>query len=565
MLRKMKAKGEVDKKTCEFLVIPKPGPGRFYLLPKIHKRSYDVPGRPVISNNSTPTENISAFIDHHLKEIPPKIPNILEDTRDFLNRIEELGDIPEDSILVSFDVVGLYPSIPHDEGIEYMHEMLQQHSTSKVSAESLCELAELILTNNFFEFGDKIYHQKLGTAMGTKFAPQYANIFMAGLEKRMLNDAAYTIYLWWRFLDDIFTIWTHGMEALNEFFEYINTYHPYIKFTMKIMEDNKLDFLDALLEKVGRKIKTDLYSKEVDTHQYLHASSCHPIHCKNTIAYGQALRLKRICSEPEVLEKRLEELKGWLTRRGYLEKNITSGINRATQKSRSDLLQKQQKQQDQEQPITLVLTYHPALKNIRQILQNVQRYINKSPALRKILPTPPRVAFRNDVSIRGTLVRAKLPPVEPEMRGCFPCGDKRCGIDGVLHPGMTFTDKSGEFVYNINHHFDCNSTNVVYLLSCKVCSLQYIGSTTAKKFRLRFNKYKSDISLYGQGRRGFKQERFIAHFHHGNHSGTFNDLQVQIIDYCDPNNQERRESFWIYTLKTMYPDGWNCKEAIHRD
>ena len=67
------------------------------------------------------------------------------------NRIEELGDIPEDSILVSFDVVGLYPSIPHDEGIEYMHEMLQQHSTSKVSAESLCELAELILTNNFLD------------------------------------------------------------------------------------------------------------------------------------------------------------------------------------------------------------------------------------------------------------------------------------------------------------------------------------------------------------------------------------------------------------------------------
>ena len=54
---------------------------------------------------------------------------------------------------------------------------------------------------------------------------------------------------------------------------------------MKIMEDNKLDFLDALLEKVGQKIKTDLYSKELDTQKYLHASSCHPIHCKNTIAY----------------------------------------------------------------------------------------------------------------------------------------------------------------------------------------------------------------------------------------------------------------------------------------
>ena len=48
----------------------------------------NVPGRPVISNNGTATARISSFLDFHLKNIVPTIPRILEDTRNFLYRIE---------------------------------------------------------------------------------------------------------------------------------------------------------------------------------------------------------------------------------------------------------------------------------------------------------------------------------------------------------------------------------------------------------------------------------------------------------------------------------------------
>ena len=40
-----------------------------YLLPEIHKRLYDAPGRPVISNCGTPTEKTSGFFDNQLKEV----------------------------------------------------------------------------------------------------------------------------------------------------------------------------------------------------------------------------------------------------------------------------------------------------------------------------------------------------------------------------------------------------------------------------------------------------------------------------------------------------------------
>ena len=73
----------------------------------------NVPGRQVISNNGTNAENISLYLDYHLKSLIPNIPHILEDTRDFVNRIQDLSDLPESSILVSTDVVG-NPHIPHE-------------------------------------------------------------------------------------------------------------------------------------------------------------------------------------------------------------------------------------------------------------------------------------------------------------------------------------------------------------------------------------------------------------------------------------------------------------------
>ena len=58
----------------------------------------------------------------------------------------------------------------------------------KLSTKGLCDLASIVLKENYFELSSKIYHQKLGTAIGTKFAPPYANLFMAGLEKRIFEN-----------------------------------------------------------------------------------------------------------------------------------------------------------------------------------------------------------------------------------------------------------------------------------------------------------------------------------------------------------------------------------------
>ena len=111
----------------------------------------------------------------------------------------------------------------------------------------------MILTENYFELGKDMYHQKLGTAIGTKFAPPYANLFMAGLENKIFSDTNIQPLLCLRYLDGIFCIWTDGLEKLKEFFSYLNSCHPTIQFTMDY-SNTTINFLDVSVTKNSAKL-----------------------------------------------------------------------------------------------------------------------------------------------------------------------------------------------------------------------------------------------------------------------------------------------------------------------
>ena len=98
-------------------------------------------------------------------------------------------------------------------------------------------------------------------------------------------------------------------------------------------------------------------------------------------------------------------------------------------------------------------------------------------------------------------------------------------------------------------------------LFVKVCLKQYVGSTVAR-IRLRFNQYKSSVKLNGEGWRGFKIEKLIEHFLLLSHNRTHEDIKVQKIGHCDPNDQEDREDLWIFHLDTLHPKLFNQKRAL---
>ena len=84
--------GYIDEKPKKYLVQTYVKPGRFYILPKIHKTGN--PGRPLVSSNSHPTERISQFVDYHINPLVSTLDSHIKDTTDFLNKLSNLGNLP---------------------------------------------------------------------------------------------------------------------------------------------------------------------------------------------------------------------------------------------------------------------------------------------------------------------------------------------------------------------------------------------------------------------------------------------------------------------------------------
>ena len=142
--------------------------------------------------------------------------------------------------------------------------------------------------------------------MGTRVAPNFANVYM-GRFQDFKTEWSNCVILWVRFTDDIFLIWKGDIDSLTIFIDHLNNAATSIKFTHEISA-NSVNFLDTtvLKDRQGN-ISTDVYQKPTDTQPYLHWTSAHPPHLKQSTPYSQALRLKRICSSTDALKKQIIE------------------------------------------------------------------------------------------------------------------------------------------------------------------------------------------------------------------------------------------------------------------
>ena len=307
------------------------GPAKFYQMFKVHK-SHNAPEtppeRPIISASGSVTENVGLFVEHHIKDFANKHPSYLQDTPDFLRMLEARNagqPLPKNAILVTLDVSSLYTNIPQDEGLDCIRECLNDRINPEVPTDLIVKMMEIVLKHNIFEFNQELFIQLIGTAMGCRPAPSYANIFMAKkidpeivkIAQSLIKDKN-PVDTFKRFLDDIFMIYTGSISSLHELLNELNCLHPSIKFTMShttppdvqesecdCLSVDHLAFLDTSCRIVDGKVLTDLYRKETDRNQYLLPSSCHPAHVSDNIPYSLALRIVRICSLPEDREKKI--------------------------------------------------------------------------------------------------------------------------------------------------------------------------------------------------------------------------------------------------------------------
>ena len=452
----------------------------------------------------------------------------IEDTPDLLRKFEEMneqGNLPANSKPYSIDIKSFYTNIPLDEGIQAFKETLDEIQDKNIPTSYLIKLLQLVMGCNIFKFNDEYWIQLIGTCMGTRVAPTYANIFMGKLETKMLARCpeALTKFLhtWKRFIDDILLIWTGTDEEFQLFFNFLNTFHPTIKFDepQHNPEDNSCDFLDMRISIKDGKINTDLFRKETSKPRALLPSSAHPGHITPNIVYSMAFRLLRICSNEETFEKRLEELKNdFLIPRNYHQKVIEGQFKRIKNlpgqtflEKRAKALEKKIKNTDKNKSRVIApMDFNPQLPKLSEVLaKHFKAMIFRKPELKETFSDPPMVALRQPPNLRKLICKSTLPQQKrsdklvrkshrqaPGWRKCGKGTTTCCPY--ALPPTSEVTGQVTGFQHKIKESVTCESENCVYYWRCQKANCkfypkcEYVG-LTRRPYRLRLAEHKQYV------------------------------------------------------------------------
>jgi hypothetical protein len=113
------------------------------------------------------------------------------------------------------------------------------------------ELLDICFTATYFQFEDKFYQQKEGTAMGSSLSPMVSNIFMKKIEEISLDAADHKPAKCLRYVDDTFVVWPHGPARLQQFHHHLSSLTPTIEFIIEVETNDTFPFLDvSVLKKV---------------------------------------------------------------------------------------------------------------------------------------------------------------------------------------------------------------------------------------------------------------------------------------------------------------------------
>ena len=237
-------------------------------------------------------------------------------------------------------------------------------------------------------------------------------------------------------------------------------------------------------------------------------------------------------------------LKSKLLRRKYPENLIDSAINKARTIDRRALLESKNKQNDKN-IVPFCVTYHPNLVRISKIIKINSAILAENPLTTHILNNRLLTAFRRGDSLRNILVRSDIRKIEKKKKGAYPCKNK-CKICKYIQPSLSVKNRDGSYEFKINSYLDCNTISLVYLISCNLCSIQYIGQT-GNSLKERMYGHLNDIANHNE------YKPVSAHFSSNNHS--VNNVTITPLLRTPHNINERlryEEALMIY-FRTRQP------------
>ena len=382
----------------------------FYGVPKLHKQG--VPLRPIVATCNSPQSKLSKWLADCLSPLLGKVSNShLLHSSDFISRVRNLGPTP--GKLVSLDVTALFTNVP----IEFVIDNLKRVANTNIfeppiPIEQFCELLKLCVDATIFAFEGQVYKQRFGVAMGSPLSPILANLCLEFIEEyyiKLLPDNIKPVF-WVRYVDDIFIIYQHDVEAFNSLLNEINNIVPTIKFTVEEEVNGQLPFLDVMVihNKQSNSFAFKVYRKPTNAENYIHYYSNHARHVKRNIVTNMFMRALKIC-DPSYLEEEFNHIRQAFKRLGYPEPFLRECLSKAKQNyyiPRNPI--------SKNKIPRLVLPYSPDLINMQKAIRTSSKHISEQQV---------DLTFKYTNTIRSRLVKNRYIEEEKSEVGvyCLPC------------------------------------------------------------------------------------------------------------------------------------------------
>ena len=421
----------------------------------------------------------------------PLIPSYVRDTPDFIKRIENFSH-RGDFYLVTMDVTSLYTNIPNMEGLVSIARSLIKHQPDfTLKYKTLLELLKLVLHKNNFQFNGEHYLQIGGTAMGTKVAPSYANLFMARLEEKLLEKARTDLQVEL----PIFSSYSHIAKQNLK-----NSWHSWIHFTkpsnlLRNIHGKKSSSWTHTSNVTEIHCTQKLYAKRrlhtaiYFTHHVIPKTASRKAHMANFFA-SNVIAPKTLTSRnmPKIWNKHYAD-------RGYPDDIIQKAYEKARQRDHHDLIHGTPPPREKNSRIPLVLTYNPLNPNLMKMIKKNWHILHHSPSCKELFPM---LANRRNRNLRDNLVRANLlKPIQTEKDRKLrrnKCVTPNCKWCQEVKVTTSITCTTTGRTYRGPENINCRVNNVVYILTCNQCEKQYIGET-GRPFIERWKEHLYDIKV----------------------------------------------------------------------
>ncbi len=187
--------------------------------------------------------------------------------------------LPPNASIITFDAIRMYTNIDINDSIDRITKFLSE-IWDKYDCKAVEEAMNIVMKNNRMQFGDLIFLQTCGVAMGMSPTPTIANLYAMTYERDHIIPLIGSYLMYYnRFINDGFAVWLHdndpttGVNNWDNFKNICNAMGS--SWTFK-SPPPQLIFMDTTIRIMGERLVTTIYTKPMALYQYISPNSCHP-------------------------------------------------------------------------------------------------------------------------------------------------------------------------------------------------------------------------------------------------------------------------------------------------